>query len=82
LKRDPRDITSVESQFERARTLAHNQEGLSWELRAAISLARLLRNRRRSDEARRTLQPVYDRFVEGFDSTDLKTAKALLDSLK
>ena len=82
LKRDPRDITSVESQFERARALAHNQEGLSWELRAAISLARLLLNRRRSDEARRTLQPVYDRFVEGFDSTDLKTAKALLDSLK
>jgi predicted ATPase len=55
---------------------------LSWELRAAISLARLLRNQRRLDEACRTLQPVYDRFVEGFDSTDLKTAKALLDSLQ
>jgi len=82
LKCDPSDVTSAESQFERARALAHNQEGLSWELRAAISLARLLRNRRRSDEACRTLQPVYDRFVEGFDSADLKTAKALLDSLQ
>src|SRR6202012_5618835 len=83
LKCDPSDVTSVESQFECARALAHNQQALSWELRAAISLARLLRNRRRSDdEACRTLQPVYDRFVEGFNSTDLKTAKSLLDSLQ
>ena len=83
LKCDPSDVTSAESQFECARAMAHNQKGLSWELRAAISLARLLRDRRRSDEeACRKLQPVYDRFVEGFDSTDLKTAKSLLDSLQ
>jgi predicted ATPase len=54
---------------------------LSWELRAAASLARLLRDQDRSAEALTILQPVYERFTEGFDTADLKSAKALLDAL-
>jgi non-specific serine/threonine protein kinase len=81
LKRDPTDLHVVEGHFKRAQTLAYSQEGLSWELRAAISLARLLRAQRRFDEAISVLQPVYDRFIEGFGTVDLKAAKGLLDSL-
>ena len=51
------------------------------ELRAATSLARLLRDQDRRDEARALLAPVYDWFTEGFDTADLKDAKALLDEL-
>ncbi len=51
------------------------------ELRAATSLARLLRDRGRRDEARALLQPVYDWFTEGFDTADLKDANALLEEL-
>ena len=76
-----RDVASVESQFERARALAHDQEGLSLGFRAAISFARLLRDRRRSDEARRALQPSTIALLKD-SSTDLKTANALLDSLQ
>jgi len=54
---------------------------LSWELRAATSLARLWRDQGRPTEVMALLQPVYDRFTEGFDTTDLKAAKALLDQL-
>jgi predicted ATPase len=54
---------------------------LSWELRAATSLARLLRDQGRFADAMALLQPVYDRFTEGFDTADLMTAKALLDAL-
>jgi predicted ATPase len=52
------------------------------ELRCATSLARLWRDQARTKEARELLAPVYDRFTEGFDTTDLKTAKALLGSLQ
>jgi len=55
---------------------------LSWELRAATSLARLRRDRDRIGEARDLLAPIYGRFIEGFDTADLKTAKALLDELQ
>ncbi len=60
---------------------ARRQGALSWELRAATSLARLLRDQDRSADATALLQPVYDRFTEGFATADLKTAKALLDDL-
>jgi predicted ATPase len=53
----------------------------SWELRAATSLARLLRHQGRTADATTCLRPVYDRFTEGFDSTDLVAAKQLLDEL-
>ena len=53
----------------------------SWELRAAMSIARLWRDQGRRDEARELLAPVYGWFTEGFDTLDLKEAKALLDKL-
>ena len=53
----------------------------SWELRAAMSMARLRRDQGKEDEARELLAPVYGWFTEGFDALDLKLAKALLDEL-
>jgi predicted ATPase len=67
--------------FLSALDLARRQGALSWELRAATSLARLLRDQGRSAEAAALLQPVYDRFTEGFATADPKAAKALLDEL-
>jgi len=58
--------------------VAQRQEAKSWELRAAISLARLLRDRGRAAEARDILAPVYAWFTEGFDTPDLQEARALL----
>jgi predicted ATPase len=60
---------------------ARRQGALSWELRAATSLARLWYGQNRRTEALALLQPVYDRFTEGFDTADLKSAKTLLDTL-
>ena len=57
------------------------QQAKSWELRAAMSMARLLRDQGKQDEARDLLAPVYGWFTEGFDTLDLKEAKALLDEL-
>jgi predicted ATPase len=59
---------------------ARRHRALSWELRTSTSLARLQRDQGRIAEARRLLQSVYDRFSEGFETADLKTAKAHLDS--
>jgi predicted ATPase len=61
--------------------MARNQKAKSWELRAATSLARMWMGRGRSDEARALLSRVYDWFTEGFETADLKDAKALLDQL-
>jgi predicted ATPase len=55
--------------------------GKAWELRATMSLARLLRNTSRRDEAHTMLAEIYGWFTEGFDTADLKDAKALLDEL-
>ena len=66
--------------FRQALDWARRQGALSWELRAAASLARLIRDQGRSAEALALLQPVYDRFTEGFETADLKAAKALLDN--
>ena len=55
---------------------------MSWELRAATSLARLWRDQIRTKAAREILAPVYDRFSEGFETSDLKSAKLLLDGLR
>jgi predicted ATPase len=68
----------AEEQFLSALDSAHRQGALSWELRAATSLARLLGNQGRSADATALLQPVYGRFTEGFATADLKAAKALL----
>jgi predicted ATPase len=67
--------------FLQALDWARRQGALSWELRAATSLARLWRNQVRSKEAHELLAPVYDRFTEGFRTADLKAARSLLDEL-
>jgi predicted ATPase len=65
----------------RAIEIAQQQSAKSWELRATISLARLLAKQDRCDQARTMLTEIYGWFTEGFDTADLKDAKALLDEL-
>jgi predicted ATPase/DNA-binding winged helix-turn-helix (wHTH) protein len=72
---------AAEDHFRQALDWARRQGALSWELRAATSLARLLRDQGCSVDALALLQPVYDRFSEGFGTADLQAAKALLDVL-
>ena len=62
--------------------MAGSQSAKGWELRAATSLARLWQSQGKTREANDLLAPVYDWFTEGFDTTDLKDAKALLEELK
>jgi predicted ATPase len=70
---------AAKSLFQQALDEAHRQEMLSWELRAATSFARLLRLQEHPAEAIAHLQPVYNRFTEGFGTADLIAAKQLLD---
>ena len=77
---DP-DNAKVESHFQRAITLAQAQQAKSFELRAATGMARLWRSQGKVQQARELLDPVYGWFTEGFDTRDLKEAKALLDTL-
>ena len=67
--------------FERALTVARQQQAKSWELRAATSLARLWRDQGKPQQAHELLAPVYGWFTEGFDTRDLKEAKALLEEV-
>ena len=67
--------------FERTLAVARNQQAKPWELRAAMSLARLWRHQGKP-EAREQLAPVYGWFTEGFDTRDLKEAKTLLEELE
>jgi predicted ATPase len=62
-------------------TISREQEAKLWELRAAVSLARLRRDQDRHSEARDLLAPVYGWFTEGFGTPDLREAEALLDEL-
>ena len=71
----------AQSCFQEAITIAQNQSAKSWELRAATSLAKLWQSQGKRDEARELLSDVYAFFTEGFDTADLKDAKALLDAL-
>jgi len=75
------NIAESEGCFEQAMRIARQQRAKSLELRAATSLARLWGEQRRRAEARELLAPVYGWFTEGFDTADLKDAKALLDQL-
>ena len=77
---DP-DTVKTEAYFERALAVARAQQAKSWELRAAMSMARLWRNQGKMHQARELLAPVYGWFTEGFDTRDLREAKALLDEL-
>ena len=71
----------AEAYFDRALTVARQQQAKSWELRAATSLARLWRDQGKVQLARELLAPVYGWFTEGFETRDLKEAKALLEEL-
>ena len=75
------DAAKAEAYFERALAVARQQQAKSWELRAAMSLARLWRDQGKVQQARELLAPVYGWFTEGFDTRDLKEAKALLEEL-
>ena len=75
------DAAKAEAYFEHALAIARQQKAKSWELRAAMSMARLWRDQGQSQQARELLAPVYGWFTEGFNTRDLKEAKALLDGL-
>jgi class 3 adenylate cyclase/predicted ATPase len=75
------DAAKAQEYFERALAVARQQQAKSWELRAAMSVARLWRYQGKRNEARDLLTPVYNWFTEGFDTCDLKEAKALLGAL-
>jgi class 3 adenylate cyclase/predicted ATPase len=81
LKSSNRNTVKAYEYFDRALAVARQQQAKSWELRAAMSMARLWRDQGKRDEARDLLAPVYGWFTEGFDTLDLKEAKALLDEL-
>jgi predicted ATPase len=81
LKSPEPDEAKAQAYFERALAVARQQQAKSWELRAAMSMARLWRDQGKRDEARDLLAPVFGWFTEGFDTLDLKEAKALLDEL-
>ena len=80
--KSPLDVARAEVYFERALAVARQQYAKSWELRASMSLARLRRDQGKRKEARDLLAPVYGWFTEGFDTLDLKEAKALLNGLQ
>jgi predicted ATPase len=71
----------AEADFRDAIEMAQRMSAKTWELRAAMSMAQLWRDQGKRDEARELLAPVYGWFTEGFDTRDLKEAKALLNTL-
>jgi class 3 adenylate cyclase/predicted ATPase len=75
------DVAQAEMYFERALAVARQQQAKSWELRAAMSMARLWRNQGKVQQARELLAPIYGWFTEGHNTRDLKEAKALLEEL-
>jgi predicted ATPase len=81
LKQNGSNTAEAQNCFERAIEIARKQSAKSFELRATTSLARLLRDTDQREEARTTLAEIYNWFTEGFDTADLKNAKALLDEL-
>jgi len=81
LKMPEPDAAKAEAYFERALAVARQQQAKSWEVRAAMSMARLWRDQGKPHQARDLLAPIYGWFTEGFDTRDLKEAKALLDEL-
>jgi predicted ATPase len=81
LKSPQADTAKAQVYFERALAIACQQQAKSWELRAAMSIAQLWRDQGKAQQARELLVPVYGWFTEGFDTRDLKEAKALLEEL-
>jgi predicted ATPase len=78
----PPNTSEAETLYHKAIEVARAQSAKLWELRAVMQLARLWHSQGKSAEARDLLAPVYGRFTEGFDTADLKEAKALLDELR
>lgn len=81
LQQSPDNHQDAEACFQKAIDSARQQGAKSWELRAATSLARLWQSQGKQTEACDLLAPVYNWFTEGFDTADLKDAKALLEAL-
>jgi predicted ATPase len=75
------DVLQAEACFQQALAIASRQQATSWELRAAMSLARLWQGQGKHAEARQLLAPIYNWFTEGFDTADLREAKGLLEAL-
>ena len=75
------EAAKAETYFERALAVAREQQAKSWELRAAMSMARLWRDQGKPQQALELLAPVYGWFTEGFDTLDLQEAKTLLATL-
>jgi len=75
------ELTGDEDCFRRSLEIARKQQAKSWELRTATSIARLYNRQGEQEKARTLLAPIYNSFTEGFDTTDLREAKALLDEL-
>jgi len=75
------DVPKAQAYFQRALGVARAQQAKSWELRVAMSMARLWRDQGKRDEAHDLLAPVYGWFTEGFDTLDLKEARALLEQV-
>jgi predicted ATPase len=75
------DLAGAEQNYLASLDWAREQQAKSWELRTSTSLARLWQKQRKRKEAHDLLVPIYDWFTEGFDTKDLKEAKALLDEL-
>ena len=81
LEQNADNAAEVETCFKHAISIAQHQQAKSWELRTSTSLARLWQQQGKRQEAHDLLAPVYHWFTEGFDTADLKDAKALLDTL-
>ena len=81
LGRDMANLVAAEQSFNTALDISRKQRARSWELRAGNSLARLLRDSNRREEARSLLHEIYGSFTEGFDTADLKDARTLLEEL-
>jgi class 3 adenylate cyclase/predicted ATPase len=79
--KSPESVTKAEAYFQHALAIARAQQAKSWELRAALSMARLRRDQGKRNEALDLLTPVHNWFTEGFDTLDLTEAKVLLDAL-
>jgi len=82
LQNAPDAAAAAAGHFQQALHWARRQGALSWELRAAISLARMWRNQGRSKEARQLVAPIYRRFTEGFETADLKIAESFLEQFE
>jgi predicted ATPase len=82
LKSPQHDVARAQAYFEHALAIARAQQAKSWELRAATSMARLLSDQGKRQMARDLLAPIYAWFTEGFDTSDLRHAKALLGEFR